>query len=132
MTLEAHWKPNLVNYTVEYYTEKMDGSYDMETETRQGNTDSTTNMTAQPKEGYTAKPIEQQTVAADGSTVVKVYYELNTYQVKFHDRFSETYEKTYRHGETITAPHVAKEGYTFAYWYSDYGTNAFRRGHGSH
>lgn len=128
VTLEAHWKPNLVNYTVEYYTEKMDGSCDMETETRQGNTDSTTNMTAQPKEGYTAKPIEQQTVAADGSTVVKVYYELNTYQVKFHDRFSETYEKTYRHGETITAPHVAKEGYTFAYWYSDYGTTHFVEG----
>ena len=128
VTLEAHWKPNLVNYTVEYYTEKLDGSYDMETETRQGNTDSTTNMTAQPKEGYTAKPIEQQTVAADGSTVVKVYYELNTYQVKFHDRFSETYEKTYRHGETITAPHVAKEGYTFAYWYSDYGTTHFVEG----
>ncbi len=128
VTLEAHWKPNLVNYTVEYYTEKLDGSYDMETETRQGNTDSTTNMTAQPKEGYTAKPIEQQTVAADGSTVVKVYYELNTYQVKFHDRFSETYEKTYRHGETITAPHVAKEGYTFAYWYSNYGTTHFVEG----
>ena len=128
VTLEAHWKPNLVNYTVEYYTEKLDGSYDMETETRQGNTDSTTNMTAQFKEGYTAKPIEQQTVAADGSTVVKVYYELNTYQVKFHDRFSETYEKTYRHGETITAPHVAKEGYTFAYWYSDYGTTHFVEG----
>ena len=128
VTLEAHWKPNLVNYTVEYYTEKLDGSYDMETETRQGNTDSTTNMTAQLKEGYTAKPIEQQTVAADGSTVVKVYYELNTYQVKFHDRFSETYEKTYRHGETITAPHVAKEGYTFAYWYSDYGTTHFVEG----
>lgn len=128
VTLEAHWKPNLVNYTVEYYTEKLDGSYDMETETRQGNTDSTTNMTAQPKEGYTAMPIEQQTVAADGSTVVKVYYELNTYQVKFYNRFSETYEKTYRHGETITAPHVAKEGYTFAYWYSDYGTTHFVEG----
>lgn len=36
VTLEAHWKPNLVNYTVEYYTEKLDGSCDMETETRAG------------------------------------------------------------------------------------------------
>lgn len=60
VTLEAHWKPNLVNYTVEYYTEKMDGSYDMETETRQGNTDSTTNMTAQPKRGIRPSPLSSR------------------------------------------------------------------------
>lgn len=87
------------------------------------------NITAPAQRGvYRPSPLKQQTVAADGSTVVKVYYELNTYQIKVPDRFSEIYEKTYRHGETITAPHVAKEGYTFAYWYSDYGTTHFVEG----
>lgn len=116
-------------YTVNHYQQNLnDNDYMLfETESdKTGTTGEQTNATAKNYEGFTAKPFEQQTIAADGSTVVEIRYDRNTYTVTYTDGVSN---------ETIFADEVhqgvkyeadvpaynngtdpSRKNYTFAGW----------------
>ena len=118
MTLYAKWVPAQVNYTVEHYLEELNGSYKLDaTETKQGVTESKTMGSANEYPGFTARAFEEQTIAPDGSTVVRVYYNRNQYTVTWDlkNGMQQTIQN-YKYGAEMAAPKPAREGYTFAGW----------------
>ena len=90
ITLYAKWTAKEVNYTIVYWQQNPDDdnySY-KESETASGLTGSTTkvNPLLDKYAGFsvsTTSTVQPQTIAGDGSTVVNVYYDRNTYTVKF-------------------------------------------------
>ena len=60
-------------------------------------------------------------VKADGSLVLKVYYDLNTYTLTYDPKGGTLDETTLiaRPGERIGVPVPVREGYTFEGWYLD-------------
>ncbi len=120
ITLYAKWNASDVNYAVEHYLQELNGTYKLDTtQTMQGKNGSTT--TAQAfgiYPGFVAKDIEQQTIAGDGSTVVKVYYDREVYTLTFikNDGSDENITRTYLYGESVAAPILARDGYTFEGW----------------
>ena len=123
ITLYARWIPNNdTKYKVEHYLQELNGTYTLyETEFMTGTTDLQTSAAAKDGgayEHFTAKPIAQQTIAPDGSTVVKVYYERRVYTVSFtygelanKDLSALTYSA--RYGSTVYPPMLALCGYDF-------------------
>ena len=87
-TVYAGWNAdNSVKYTVLHMLENADDdgySTDKNIETRTGAAGGLTEAAAKSYPGFTAQPITQQTINGDGSTIVKVYYKRNGYQVKFY------------------------------------------------
>ena len=86
-TVTARWKANSkTEYTVIHWQENAnDDGYSLkETETQKGKTGSETKAAAKEYDGFTAQPIEQKTIAGDGSTIVNAYYKRNIYDVKFY------------------------------------------------
>ncbi|MBQ9430943.1 MAG: InlB B-repeat-containing protein [Kiritimatiellae bacterium] len=85
ITLTATWTPAKVNYTVEHYQADLNADtytiVDSDTETKEGYTESDTEAVAKTYEGFTEKAFDQAEILADGSTVVKIYYDRNTYTV---------------------------------------------------
>ncbi len=77
-------------------------------ETRTGATGSQTAAAAKSYTGFTAQTITQATIAGDGSTIVKVYYTRNVYEVKFYNRQSNRWVEntslriTAKHGANIS------------------------------
>lgn len=88
-TVHAKWtESNNTAYTVIHFWENADDneySYH-ESETKTGTTGAQTAAAAKSYPGFTAQTITQKTIAADGSTIVSVYYKRNVYQVKFFNR----------------------------------------------
>ena len=121
LTLYAKWNPrNDTRYTVEHYTQNLTGNnYTLvKTETMTGTTDGKTAAAAQNLTGFTPKTIQQVNIAADGSTVVKIYYTRNSYTIKFtygEQASSENVPITYKakYESTIYAPIMSLEGYDF-------------------
>jgi uncharacterized repeat protein (TIGR02543 family) len=126
----AKWVEGEVNYTVQYYLQNIDDNeYTADnSELKTGITNATTDVTAETREGFTAKAIEQQKIAADGSTVVNVYYDRNSYDVTFKPaNGGDATTASYRFGKEITiaeAPTYA--GHEFNGW-SD-GTTTYQAG----
>ena len=76
-----------VNYTVETYLESVENQddYDLaDSQTLRGLPGSETDVVAEETDGFTALPVEQKTILADGSTLVKVYYKRNTVTLNFY------------------------------------------------
>lgn len=85
-TVYAGWEVADTKYTVVHWWENADDdefSYH-ESESLNGTTGEPTAATAKTYEGFTARPITQETIAGDNSTIVNVYYERNEYAVKFY------------------------------------------------
>lgn len=85
--LYAKWTERTdVRYTVQHMIENADNNdYSLkETETKRGQTGALTRATAKKYDGFTAQTITQETIQGDGSTMVKVYYKRNVYEVKFY------------------------------------------------
>ncbi len=86
-TLYAVWQQVNAAYTVEHWQQNAnDDEYTQvtaDTETKKGTIGHSTAATANTYEGFTAQAITQVTIAASG-TVVKVYYDRNTYSVTYH------------------------------------------------
>ena len=131
IVLYAKWNQGTGTvYRVEHYQQNVeDDEYTFyEAEEKTGTTDTPTSSTAKNYEGFTAKEFEEQTILADGSTVVKIYYDRNTYTVSFDSKEGspESYEsETIKYQKTATEPiSPTKTGYTFDGWYtsSDEGT----------
>ncbi len=115
-----------VDYTVETYTMDTNGDYGTpETETLTAAVDSAVSVAPEAKIGFTvdtAKSILSGTVAADGSTVLKVYYSRDQYNIHYTTNggtINGTYPTTYTYGVGAELPDdVTLEGYTFKGWYS--------------
>ena len=127
MTLYAKWTPaDDTPYKVEHYLQELNGTYTLEaTENRQGTTLEQTRVS--PRTGtvdgvdyssYTCAGVTQQTIRADGSAVVRVYYERKSYDVTFTYGTFQSEELpdivyTIKYGGTAYAPALALQGYTF-------------------
>ena len=122
LSFKAVWTANGdTKVTVNYYTEKLDGSgYDIETVVAAGTTGS--EFTAEIKDinGFTFKAdgsVTSGTVAADGSLVLSVYYTRNSYTLSYTVDGKAHTSLTYKFGETVTAAAAPeKTGYTFSGW----------------
>ena len=109
-------------YTVEHYFENLGGGYPAEpnhTESKVGTTSQLTEAMPIPAGSITGFTVDgswkQQTIKPDGSTVVKIYYTRNSYNLTVHYRnvggaaVADSYHGTYKFGETwkIVSPIVA-------------------------
>ena len=129
--LYAQWKPRTdTRYTVKHWFQNVAGEeYSQDAslaadETLTGTTGEQTS--AQPKqvEGFNAKAVSQETIAADGSTVVNVYYDRQVYNVTYRYTNEAPAGATelpaaqaYRYGDTFTvAPAATATGYVFSGW----------------
>lgn len=119
MTLYAKWRPaEDTKYKVEHYQEQLGGGYvNTESEELTGTTESEAAVQVKKYPGFHEKSAEKKTIAPDGSTVVKVYYDRNEYTVKFNlDNGTENVVQTYKHGADLHAPTPSRSGYTFDGW----------------
>ena len=67
--------------------------------------------------GFTAKTVNQEKIADDGSTVVKIYYTRNIVTLTFDtDGGSEIASKSGKYGAELTVETPTKEGYKFYRW----------------
>ncbi len=121
-------------YKVEHYKQNLDGTYPenaSETENLSGKTGDIATAVAKTYEGFTedsdyAGRIPSGTIAANGSLVLKLYYERNSYKVTYaytgtipEGASALPAEKTYIYGEEVTvAPDATASGYNFSGWIS--------------
>ena len=125
-TYTATWNPATnTAYTVEHYQETLAGTYPTtatESESKTGTTGQNTAAEAKTNyTGFTAQSFSQATIAADGTTVVKIYYTRNSYTLAWvtdGNALSGNYTQgSVKYGATITAPNTpTKTGYTFKAW----------------
>ncbi len=112
-------------YTVKHFQQNItDDEYTEITEDEETLSGKAGELTkAQPKEykGFTAKEITQQSIARDGSTVVGVYYDRNSYTVSFDTNWAGCYSDiTVRAGTKIARPvDPQKNMHTFLGWCKD-------------
>lgn len=136
-TYTATWTPATVHYTVKHwqqnlanddYTEVVDDRED-----KTGTTGMNTAAAAKSYTGFNPKLFSQTSIAADGSTVINIYYDRQTYTINFYkDSPADAGNKiagfggTFKYGATVTAPvagthfqvkePTAQYTYTFDAW----------------
>ena len=91
--------------------------------TRTGITGAWTSASAKTYIGYTKQAFEQQAIAADGSTVIDIYYNRNNYAVEYNDGVEnetitvpETKDWCYGSKVTVATDIPTRTGYTFIGW----------------
>lgn len=112
-------------YQIRYLLEKTDSEDGYDTaliETKEATTGTYAEVTDPPAyEGFSLRPNQQlrAKVAPDGSTVIDVYYERNTYNLSFDSRGGTYVEpEGHRYGEALAAPQApTRTGYAFKGWY---------------
>lgn len=119
-SFSALWAPSdNTEYTVETYTMNILGDYDKSSETFTGTTNETVTAAPEISEGFSLnskKSVLSGTVAADGSLVLSVYIDRNTYTLTTTVDGVET-KTNYLYGAAISQPaSPSKQGYTFAGW----------------
>ena len=109
-------------YTVQHMLQNAeDDEYTLDseaTETKDGTVGLDTAAEEKSYDGFTALPVSQATINADGSTVVNVYYDRNVYRLTW-DTDGGSYEQPVdiRYGAEINKPDdPTKLGYTFKGW----------------
>lgn len=123
-TFYVTYKPALVDFTVKYYQQNVgDDKYSLfETKTKQGYTEKPVseyetgeNGFAANYDGFTRLLYDgTATIAADGSTVVELYYDRNYYLMNFDLDGGYGVEPIYaRYGAPISVGTPTKPGYTF-------------------
>ncbi len=120
-TVVVTYSAKMVDYTVTYYYQKLDGSgYDTDTVTRQGKVNSEVPTEVDKngaKQGFAIQQYETATVEADGSTSVGIYYDRIYYLVKFNLDGGTGLDAVYAPFETPLNPATPeKKGYSFAGW----------------
>ena len=120
VTYTVTYKPTNVNYTVIHYWQNVDNDNftEHERKTLQGLTGSTVPEVANTYPGMYALLYEKPEIAADGSTVVEVYYDRNYYLMLFELDGGYGVEPIYaRYGAAIGDVGTPnKAGYTFLGW----------------
>ena len=121
----AVWTPAEVDYKVEHYKMDTEGKYtiDPEVENLKALTDSKVTATVKDYEGFTQDTdanlatVTEATVAADGSTVLKVYYERIKYTLTIdRDNGEEAEVIEYYFEEAVETVTAEKLGYIFVDW----------------
>ena len=121
------YKPALVDFTVKYYQQNVnDDRYSLfETKTKQGYTGKPVSTYATGTngfdvnyDGFTRLLYDgTATIAADGSTVVELYYDRNYYLMNFNLDGGYGVEPIYaRYDAPISVGNPTKPGYTFESW----------------
>ena len=109
------------DYTVEHYKQLLDGTYSDvpdERETLRGKAGEQTAAVAKSYLGFTAQGFQQQEINADGTTVVQILYNRNSYQltIDYVDQDGTTvapqHTATLRYGAMYDVPSPAVAGYT--------------------
>ena len=131
ITVNAVWTSNTnTAYKVEYYKQNiaLNGYTLEETENLTGTTDTTKTATSKTYPGFTENTTYSErkasgTVSGDGSLVLKLYYDRNSYTVALNTN-SGTINSgnitSYTYGIAQTLPiNVTKTGYTFGGWYDN-------------
>ena len=126
--LTAHWNAKGdTPYTVEYYQQDVSGDgytkVDAETADLTAATDSEAQAEIKSYTGFSVNDAMSEKsgiVAADGSLVLKIYYDRNIFTVTW-DICGETTNETYRYGAAPIAPDAARAdddngSYTFTGW----------------
>ncbi|MCQ2801049.1 MAG: InlB B-repeat-containing protein [Bacilli bacterium] len=122
-TLYAHWTPSTnTAYTVNHKQQKADlsGYETIDTDNLTGITGGQTAATANSYTGFTAKSFAQQTINADGSTVVDILYDRNTYTVSLDAGEGSVFPTSisvYYGGTYADLPDASLSGSSFTGWY---------------
>jgi len=119
LTFTAKWMANTdTAYTVQHHYETLTDGYDVETVPMTGTTGEQTMAVVKDKAGFTAGTVAQATIAANGSTVVNIYYTRNSYTLTVDaDNGTAVSKETYKFGTAVIAPAApTKTGYTFDGW----------------
>gem|GEM_PF-6899392 len=129
ITIYAKWKANPnTPYQVKHYQQNLsdDGYTLVNTENLTGTFDTTAKATAKTYEGFTfnssaAGTVNSGTLVANGSLVLKQYYDRNTYTISFvSNEGSNVAAINQKYGTVVSAPEIpTKTGYLFGDWYSD-------------
>ena len=142
-TLYAHWtEATTTQYKVEHYQQNIDNdNYTLvtsDTQTLTGTTGATTAASAKTYTGFNTPTVTQATIAADGSTVVKLYYTRKTFTVTYTAGSGitsgvsgmPTTPLTYRYGASVTVASETptRSGYTFNGWNLDSDTTTKHTG----
>lgn len=115
------YKPAQVSFTVEHYQQNLnDDKYTKcDTVTKTGFTESPVGENlAETYEGFTVQPYDTTTkIAADGSTVVQIYYDRNYYLLSLDLAGGWGADPIYaRYGTPVKVTDPTKPGYTFGGW----------------
>lgn len=109
-------------YEVHHYLERLEGAYPYvpnEKDNLRGETGAWTAAAAKSYNGFTPREFAQERIKADGSTVVKIFYDRNSYLLTYKDSLSAGVyaSQTYKYGAAVTAiADPTKTGYTFTGW----------------
>ena len=124
-TIEVYYIPDLVSYRVRYFKQNIrDDLYTEDLSLPAAYYDRTgltgeypTDLEDMKFDGFTTLFHEPDFIAADGSTVFKIYYDRNYYLVDFELDGGYGVEPIYaKYGSTFNIPEPAREGYTFKGW----------------
>lgn len=127
ITRIVYYYPALVDFTVKYYQQNVnDDKYTLSgTETKQGYTEKPVSTYATGENGFAVNYDgftrllyeDTATIAADGSTVVELYYDRNYYLMNFDLDGGYGVEPIYaRYGAPISVGTPTKPGYSFNGW----------------
>lgn len=121
VTIHVTYKPTNVGFTVIHYQQNVNDDNYTEVErdtTQQGLTGSQVPEVAKKYEGFYSLKYEQPTIAADGSTVIEVYYDRYYFLMIFDMDGGYGTDPIYvRYGAPLgTVNNPTKAGYQFAYW----------------
>lgn len=120
VTINVVYKPTNVNYTVIHYQQNVDNDNYTEVtrETLQGLTGSQVPEVHKDYEGFYHLLYEQPAIAADGSTVIEIYYDRYYYLMNFDMDGGYGTDPVYaRYGATIgDIKKPTKAGYAFKGW----------------
>ena len=110
-----------IPYTVNHYQEALDGSWELaDTDNLTGTTGTNTAAAAKLYVGFTAQAFSQAAIAANGSTVVDIYYTRNSYTLTYRVDGEAEVVRTYEYQAQVEPYTPAeKEGYTFSGWDSE-------------
>ena len=121
----AEKEPETATYTLEYYKQKNDGTYEItKTSYLEGTIGSTVTIPEATYDGFKENTAHENRlisgkVTEDGTLILKRYYDKIAYKVTFDPQNNTTIpDQTVPYAEKATKPSdPQKEGYTFRYWY---------------
>ena len=130
-TFYAHFAPNTdTPYKVYHYQQNAnDNLYTLkDTDNMTGTTETQTNAVAKAYEHFTAGTVRQTTIAADGSTIINIYYNRDTVTFTLNleggtlDGETGTITNTGKYGQTVNITAPTRTNYSFNGWNTTGGT----------
>lgn len=125
VTLVAKWSPATVTYTVEHCQQNIENdkyTFLVITEQLSGKTEELTTALAKDYPGFSAQNITQSKIAADGSTVVKIYYDRKIINLTFNldggniDGKTEDVVVSGKYGANVSVAEPVKVDCKFVGW----------------